>query len=207
MTSLSWFNTSAAAEIAEIKEAFEQGLGNPAAGEIKSKADNCQECHGEQGISTAVSVPKLAGQWAVYLVKQLQNFQAIERKHPVMNPMTEGLTEEDMFDIASYFSSFPAMQGIRLKDSKVAREIFSKGDMKRNIPACKSCHGETGRGNLSATECRPMIAGQHRSYLREQLRNWKSGYRTTSPNGVMNLVAGSLTDSEIEELADYISGL
>jgi cytochrome c553 len=183
------------------------GTGDPVAGQRKSKTENCQECHGEHGISTAIAVPKLAGQYADYLVKQLQNFQSGARKHPVMNVMAEGLSESDLCDIAAYFASQPFPKSEGTGNTAPALAIFQRGDLKRNIPACKSCHGDTARGKLSGYDSFPALAGQHKIYLREQLRNWRKEARTNSPNGMMNVVAQPLTDAEIEALADYLSGL
>jgi cytochrome c553 len=79
--------------------------------------------------------------------------------------------------------------------------------MNRNILPCQSCHGEAGKGISTPNETHPMIGGQHAIYLREQLRNWRNGSRSNSPNGIMNIIAKSLTDTEIEALSQYISGL
>lgn len=183
------------------------GSGNPVTGKRKAQAENCLECHGENGISTVVAVPKLAGQYADYIVKQIWNFQSGARKHPIMNAMAEGLADEELSDIAAYFSSHKTMKGASAGESQIARDIYIRGDMTRNIPPCKSCHGETGQGKFSITECYPVIGGQHKIYLREQLLNWREGTRTNSPGGLMNVIAKSLSDAEIEELSAYISGL
>lgn len=183
------------------------GSGNVALGKQKIQSENCQECHGMFGIGLAPSAPKLAGQYANYIVKQLKNFQSGERKHPVMNSMADGLTDDDLLDIAAYYASNRSMQGDGAGVSQRARDIFFKGDMSRNIAPCQSCHGETGKGRYSATGSYPVIGGQHRIYLREQLRNWRKGERSNSPGSVMNVIAKSLSDAEIESLADYISGL
>lgn len=181
--------------------------GNPASGKRKVQTENCQECHGESGVGLSPSTPKLTGQYADYIVKQLQNFQSGERKHPVMNVMAEGLSEDDIADIAAWFSGNKTMQGDRPFASLPAKDLFTRGDMTRNILPCKSCHGETGKGKFSETGSYPVIGGQHMIYLREQLRNWRAGSRTNSPCGVMNVIAKYLNDDEIEALANYISGL
>ncbi len=183
------------------------GTGDPASGKKKVQSENCQECHGINGISSSPTFPKLAGQYAEYIVKQLKDFQSGRRKHPVMTAMADGLTEDDVLDIAAYFASHPIMQGDGTGNSQLARDIFTRGDLARNILPCQSCHGEAGKGKSTATETRPVIGGQHRNYLREQLRNWRSGARSNSPDGVMNIIAKSLSDTEIEALSNYISGL
>ncbi len=183
------------------------GTGDATAGKKKTQAENCQECHGVNGISSSPSFPKLAGQYAEYIVKQLKDFQTGRRKHPIMNVMAEGLTENDLADIAAYFASNPTMQGDGTGGNQFAMDIFTRGDMTRNILPCQSCHGEAGKGKSSPAETRPVIGGQHRIYLREQLRNWRNGARNNSPNGVMNIIAKSLNDTEIDSLSNYISGL
>jgi cytochrome c553 len=198
------------AESAEnIAVTFEQriGSGDPVQGKRKIKAENCQECHGEFGVGLSPSAPKLAGQYADYIVKQLRNFQSGERKHPVMTVMAEALTEDDRFDIAAFYSSNATMQGEGAQENRIARELYFSGDMTRNIMPCKNCHGETGKGKYAVTESTPVIGGQHMIYLREQLRNWRKGERANSPGGVMNVIARSLSDAEIQALSDYISGL
>ena len=190
-------------------EAMDQriGSGNPTLGKQRVQSENCRECHGEDGVSTAAYVPKLAGQYSQYIVKQLHDFQSGARKHPIMNVMVEGLSEDDLADIGAYFASNKIMQGDGTGENETAKNIFYRGDITRNILPCKSCHGENGKGKYSDTEIHPIIGGQHGVYLREQLRNWRSGVRANSPNGEMNVIAKSLSDTEIEALSDYISGL
>lgn len=183
------------------------GPGDVAVGKQKIQSENCQECHGRLGIGLSATSPKLTGQYADYIVKQLKNFQSGERRHPVMNSMADGLTDDDVQDIAAYYASNKAMHGDGSGESRIALDIFFKGDLTRNILPCIGCHGETGKGKYSATGSYPVIGGQHRIYLREQLRNWRKGERGNSPGGVMNVIAKSLSDTEIEALAEYISGL
>lgn len=196
-------------EVGDSADVIEQrvGSGNIALGKQKIQSENCRECHGLYGVGLAPTAPKLTGQYADYLVKQLKNFQSGERKHTVMNSMADGLTDNDVEDIAAYFASNKTMQGDGLGVTQLAKDLFFKGDMARNIAPCKSCHGESGKGKYSATGSYPVIGGQHMIYLREQLRNWRKGERCNSPGGVMNVIAKSLSDAEIEALADYISGL
>jgi cytochrome c553 len=201
-------NTAAVAKEDEVIATAERmGTGNFVAGKSKSNTELCQGCHGDDGASSSMGVPHLAGQYAEYLMKQLRNFKSGERKHPVMNPMAEGLAEVDQSDISAYFANNNAMQGNGAGASEIAKDLFTRGDTGRNILPCKSCHGEKGKGQVSAIDIYPMIGGQRKFYLREQLLNWRSGARTNSPGGVMNIIAKSLSDAEIDALSDYISGL
>ncbi len=77
--------------------------GNAAAGKIKSKV--CQSCHGVDGNSTNPEYPRLAGQYADYMVHALKNYKSGARKNAIMNAMASQLSTRDMEDIAAYFSS------------------------------------------------------------------------------------------------------
>lgn len=183
------------------------GSGSPVAGKLKSETELCQGCHGDTGINAVSSYPLLAGQYSGYLLKQLRNFKSGARSHQIMNGMAENLSEEDMSDIAAYFASQENNKGDTTGDNPLGKNIFTKGDLKRDIVACISCHGETGQGSVAGDDIYPLIGGQHKLYLREQLLNWRSGTRRNGAGGVMNLVTQSLTDAEIEALATYIASL
>ncbi|MCX7099796.1 MAG: cytochrome c4 [Methylococcales bacterium] len=183
------------------------GSGNPVAGKEKSEAGRCQECHGIDGISSDAKIPNHAGQYADYLVKQLRDFQSGERSHATMSIMAEDLSATDMADIAAYFASLPIMPGSGAAENPWASNLFKNGDLARGIPACRSCHGDKGKGRLADSVVYPLIGGQRAVYLRSQLVNWKLGSRTNSPHGIMNTIAKTLGDDEISVLADYLSGL
>lgn len=183
------------------------GSGNLVLGKSKAKSELCQECHGDSAGSSGVGVPHLTGQYGGYLLKQLRNFKSGERKHPVMSTMVENLSDDDLRNIATYFASQPVMAGKGGNTNTLAQNLYVRGDLKRNIMSCKSCHGIDGKGSHSANDIYPVIAGQSRFYLREQLRNWRSAARTNSPSQVMNVIAKSLTDAEIEALAEYLSDM
>jgi len=185
------------------------GSGNPVIGKEKSDSGRCQECHGVDGNSNDERIPNHAGQHEGYLIKQLSNFQSGERYHAVMTIMAEDLSATDKADIAAYFASQKIMHGEGGGDNSPAKNLFVNGDQARDISACVSCHGDNGKGKGKVTDkvTYPVIGGQRRVYLRSQLINWKLGDRKNSPGGVMNKIAKSLTDDEIDVLANYISGL
>jgi cytochrome c553 len=181
------------------------GSGNPVAG--KTRSELCQGCHGEFGLSLEDLIPNLAGQYANYIAKQLRNFQTGARTHQIMNAMATTINDAELTDIAAYFSSQKKMHGNGKGDNPVAKNLFLKGDAARGIPPCVSCHGENGKGKAPNISTYPVIGGQHKAYLKAQLQHWRSGERSNSPDGVMNKVAKTLTDAEIESLTDYLSGL
>jgi len=83
-------------------------LSSYAAGDIaagKLKAATCAACHGAEGISGNDIWPNLAGQKAGYLVKQMKAFRDGGRKDPMMSPMATPLSDDDIVNLAAYFSS------------------------------------------------------------------------------------------------------
>jgi cytochrome c553 len=176
-------------------------------GKIRSKVEQCQECHGEAGLGTAEHYPKLAGQGQAYIRKQLADFQSGARKTEIMTAMAAAISKRDIGDIAAYFSASPHWRGEGHNFSAPGRTLFVNGDSARSLAACASCHGENGRGfGDGASSPVPAIAGQTESYLVNQLHAWKVGDRRNSPGDVMNEVAQKLTEAEIGELARYLSG-
>jgi len=77
--------------------------GDAAAG--KSKSATCVACHGAEGVSVNPMWPNLAGQKELYLVKQLTDLREGRRTDPVMGPMAKSLSDEDIADLAAYYSS------------------------------------------------------------------------------------------------------
>ncbi|MEQ1530121.1 MAG: c-type cytochrome [Methylococcales bacterium] len=211
-----WLLLSTLALLASVKTLADEatgntalriGTGNALAGKQKSEAMRCQECHGVDGNSNDERIPNHAGQYAAYLIKQLHDFQSGKRKHDTMTLMAEDLTEADIVDIAAYFSGQKAMSGEVGSAPAFAKQLFAQGDPARDIPGCISCHGEQGKGRLTAQAVYPVLAGQRRVYLRSQLVNWQLRDRTNSPADVMNKIAKALTADEIDALVNYIAGL
>ena len=179
------------------------GSGNPVAGREKSQL--CQGCHGEDGNSTDPVIPKLAGQYANYISKQVRNYQAGIRSHQIMNAMAATVSDDDLADIAAYFASQNKMEGDGSADNPPGKELFLHGDPSQMRLACVNCHGLNGKGVNPKISMFPVIGGQHKEYIRRQLVNFREGSRTNSPNSIMNRIAESLTDTEIESLAEYMS--
>jgi cytochrome c553 len=84
--------------------------GNYEAG--KAKSTTCAGCHGADGVSTVASFPILAGQKRDYLYQALKDYKAGKRKNPIMAGMAAPLSDEDMLDLAMYFSQ---QKGLYLK--------------------------------------------------------------------------------------------
>ena len=77
--------------------------GDAAAG--KAKSATCAGCHGPEGISMNDMWPNLAGQKEGYLIAQIKAFRDGQRSNPMMTPMVAPLSDEDIADLAAYYSS------------------------------------------------------------------------------------------------------
>jgi cytochrome c553 len=179
--------------------------GDAAAG--KSKSMTCAACHGADGNSMVPTFPKLAGQHASYIEKQLHNFKAQERKDPTMNGMAAPLSDQDIADLAAYFSSHTVSIGAPtdVEKAKLGKKLFEGGDKKRGISACMACHGPTGSGNPGAKF--PSLKGQHPAYIIKALKDFRTGTRANDPAKMMRDIAAKMSDKDIENVAQYISGL
>lgn len=179
--------------------------GTAAAGKTKSAA--CAACHGADGNSMVPTFPKLAGQHASYIEKQLADFKAGNRKDPTMSAMAAPLSEQDMADLAAYFSSNTRSIGSAADAEKAARgkKIFQGGDKAKGISACMACHGPTGAGNPGAKF--PALGGQQSTYVIKALKDFRTGTRTNDMNKMMQDIAARMSDKDIEAVAEYIAGL
>jgi cytochrome c553 len=177
------------------------GTGDPVAGKIKSAL--CQSCHGEDGISATSNYPKLAGQYAAYIQKQIKNFKEGSRKDPVMSDMAGTVTnDQDLLDISAYFASQQKMNNAKPVINKLGEARFlTDGN------GCVNCHGINGKGLAPNHPMAPVIGGQHKDYLVKQLKDFRSGDRDNEPSGIMPMIASMLSDTDIENIAKYLSGL
>jgi cytochrome c553 len=162
----------------------------------------CAICHGEKGEGNS-TYPRLAGQHADYMVKQLEDFKS-GRREGTMNEMAADLTESEMGALAKHFEAMPVLSHkVRKKDfAAVGYYLYHNGNKYSGVPACASCHGEEGKGTARL----PRLAGQHKHYLSWQLQDFNQRKRTND-NAIMHSVASKLTEFEIDALSLYISGM
>ena len=185
--------------------------GSAGAGKEKLEAERCLECHDESGHELSQGAVNkfatLSGQLDSYIVKQVHDFRDGKRQYEFMAMMAKSLSEQDLADIAAYFSQQNKMQGDGSGKNSQAEHLFRDGDASRHIVACTQCHGVDGRGQIVNSISYPAIAGQQWFYLAQQLRDWRSGERKNSIGNVMGNTAQLLTDEEITVLSHYLFGL
>lgn len=166
----------------------------------------CGACHGADGNSTSPIYPNLAGQHPEYISKQLNDFKSGARKNATMAPNVTALSQQDMLNLAAYFSAQQPKPRMAKDAALVAegQKIYKGGNPGSGVPACASCHGPSGSGIPVQF---PRVAGQHSKYVLSQLKNFRSGDRANDGGKMMEVIARKMTDQEMKAVAEYISGL
>ncbi len=183
---------------------------DPAKGKIVAETI-CVACHGADGNSMSSANPHLAGQIEQYIYKQLSNFKSADgkpalRDNPIMAGMAAALTEEDMKNVAAWFSSQKLKPESAKNEASLAlgKKIWRQGDFRKGIPACAGCHGPAGSGMPAQF---PRLGGQFPEYTEAQLIAFRAGTRANDPESMMRTIAAKLSDAEIKAVADYAAGL
>jgi len=173
----------------------------------KTKSVTCSACHGTDGNSLNPEWPSIAGQHESYLIRALNSFKSGQRQNVLMSGMAMPLSDDDISDLAAYFSQQTRAPNVADPALVTAGErLYRGGNRDSGVPACLACHGPTGRGNPAAVW--PTVAGQHAPYAATQLRAYRSKERTTDGDTqMMRNVSAMLTDDEIKSVTSYIQGL
>ena len=172
----------------------------------QKKAEMCIGCHGIAGYQNSFpeihKVPKISGQSDKYIVSALTAYKKGDRKHPSMRGIAASLSEQDMADLAAFYS---AQAGKAPADapktaSAAAAALIEKG-------ACASCHGANFAKPIDPTY--PKIAGQHADYLYVALKAYSvEGNNVVGrSNGIMAGIAKQFKPAEMREIAKYLGSL
>lgn len=157
----------------------------------KAISYTCLGCHGVAGYKNAYpnySVPELKGQHPEYLVAALKEYRTGERSHFTMHSQAQELSDQDMTDIAAYFSAAPLASAHR--DAAQVPPVAG---------LCVSCHGVDGVG---ITPLYPTLAGQHADYIVRALEEYQKGARK---NLIMATFVAKLTSEQMDAVAEYFA--
>lgn len=195
------FATPMAAQAQEIK-------GDAAVG--KTKVAMCIGCHGIPGYQASFpeihKVPKISGQNAKYIVAALNAYKKGERNQASMRGIAESLSDQDMADIAAYYSTHGVVAGATLAD-KPSKQASAAVDALLKKGGCVACHGENFAKPIDPSY--PKIAGQHADYLYVALKAYKTEKNPNvgRSNGVMAGMSKQFSNNELKEIAKYIGSL
>jgi cytochrome c553 len=175
------------------------------AAQAPGAAGQCVACHGANGQGNpAMKAPRLAGQNAAYLARQLEAYANGARKNPVMEPIAKGLDRSQREAVAQHYAALeaPAAAGKGATPAR-GRQLATVGDNKLRVQACANCHGPDGIGSPPV----PYLAGQQQAYLLGALQEWKDGARQSDPSGQMPRIGAQLGDADMKALAQYFAAL
>ena len=164
---------------------------------------SCFLCHGADGESGSEVFPRLAGQNAEYIARQLADFKSGRRQSSAMASMVAHLSPEDMAALGQFFASRPPHKE-PARDAQLAaagQRLYEQGDEARGVHACAGCHGADGAGNAQL----PRLAGQHAAYLDNQLKQFNTRERSND-NAVMHRIVAQMTPAEMAAVSAYLSG-
>jgi cytochrome c553 len=174
----------------------------------EKKAQMCIGCHGipdyKASFPEIYRVPKIAGQNAKYIVSALSQYKKGDRKHPTMRGIAAALSDQDMADLAAFYSleakvdPAPAAPPANVPADVAA--LLAKGN-------CSSCHGANFSAPVDASY--PKLAGQHPDYLYVALREYQTvgNPKVGRNNAIMMGMARPYTHAEAKVLASYIATL
>lgn len=171
----------------------------------------CTSCHQPDGSGKnneqGEPWPRLAGLNAGYIAKQLHDFRSGQRQNASMKAFATMLSEQQIADIAQYYSEMtptPGDVGVEASEAALQRGqmLAERGDWSKYVVSCKSCHGPDNQG---AGATFPGIAGQHARYIEVQLKAWQSGARGNDPQDLMGTIARRLSGDDIHAVAVWLA--
>lgn len=163
----------------------------------QDQAADCIDCHRTRG-NLGAQLPRIEGQHAAYLARELGRFRDTHRKNLPMQIVASALTRDQLQALAAELAARPWDPKPQRTDAAAA----TAGSPLAAALACSSCHGPTFRG----AHLVPRLAGQNPEYLARQLRAFDSGHRELSlPEAALSMKG--LNAAEINALAHYLSSL
>jgi len=195
------FTASAASAQKQAQAAATTAPAGPAAA-----APPCEACHGAHGEGMAAAhVPRLAGQSAGYLLKQLNDYAQGTRDNPIMRNFAKALSEKQRVEFAARYAAMSApftAQTTPFNEVQLARghQLAFQGSEAKRVQACDSCHGPDGVGVDFAA---PYLAGQSAEYLASAIKAFQQGTRKNDAGELMRSVAQRLDDADIAAVTGY----
>lgn len=170
--------------------------------EGRALSDTCIGCHGVAGYTNAYptyKVPKIAGQHAAFIVHALEAYRNGERTHATMTGQSQGLSDDEISDIAAFLASEQAEE---MRPHARARAVGNpaRGEEVASDQGCAACHGNDGNSPEGMQPPSPRLAGQYADYLYQALRQYKDGSRS---NPIMTGQVQSLEDRDMRDLAAF----
>jgi cytochrome c553 len=167
-------------------------------------AELCFDCHGSGNATSDPLVPKLNGQLKSFLIKQTKYYLSGERSDTVMSMVIGAfkLSENNIAEIADFFSSLPTMKG-----SGKMTESGKKGKVIFIEQKCIFCHEEADKSVASYIGETVIVGGQNKSYLIKSMLDIRNRARIADGFDLMSKTVKHLSDDDIESVAEYLSSI
>jgi cytochrome c553 len=156
----------------------------------------CSACHGQDGNAVVPSTPSLASQPETFLVSQMILFREGLRQVPQMTAVFAKTSEQDLLDLAAYFSG----QSLKPNPGAPDATLYDKGAALSKRGSCAGCHLPDYRGR----EQIPRLAGQREDYLSSTMIAYRDNKRSGTDTTMTGILYG-ISDAEIRALAHYLA--
>ncbi|WP_428774063.1 c-type cytochrome [Vibrio sp.] len=169
------------------------------------KEKECEACHGTNGVSTNTDIPTIAGIPAYNLSDQMMRYldgrpaktvnhvQGDTSKSGDMATVVESLSEEQIEELAAYYSEMDFVRADQPFDEALAKKGKAIHDK-----SCDSCHAEGGSDPFDEAS---ILAGQHKGYLLTSLMQFNKGERSADKK--MDKAIKELSEDDLKALAEY----
>jgi cytochrome c553 len=173
---------------------------------VRTDAVLCSACHGLRGEGAPAGAPRLAGQNPDYMAHALSMFKAGTRNSAVMLPIATGLSDQQMHELAAYFSKLQAPIPRVASAPSPALVLAGKQlaeDGTTHLASCFSCHGANGEGSGARF---PAIDGQPAQFVIDRLHEFQARAQNGVPKpGSMTAIAVMMSEDQVQASAAYLS--
>jgi len=182
-------------------------------GDVKAgeaKIATCIGCHGIKGYQASFpevyKVPMISGQSAKYIDAALHAYKKGERKHPTMRGIAETLNDQDIADLAAYYSGHGATEGA-VPAARTVKAPSAAVLVLLNKANCAACHGANFSKPIDPSY--PKLGGQHADYLFVALKAYKTENKPKigRGNAIMAGMVKQYTNAELKQLAGYLASV
>jgi cytochrome c553 len=173
-----------------------------------ANAAPCEACHGVHGEGAPpAAIPRLAGQSADYLTKQLDDYENHTRDNVIMRNFARGLSSSERAQLGAYYAALAAprtAEAVPPSAQELARgrQLAFQGDEAERVQACNNCHGPDGSGLPHSA---PYLAGQSAEYLANQIRAWQEGARKNDAGKLMVTIAKQMSSADVAAISAYFA--
>lgn len=173
-----------------------------------ANAAPCEACHGVHGEGAPpAAIPRLAGQSADYLAKQLDDYENHSRDNVIMRNFARGLSGSERAELGAYYATLaapPTVETVQPSAQQLVRgrQLAFQGDEAERVQACDNCHGPDGSG---VPHSAPYLAGQSAEYLANQIKAWQAGTRKNDAGKLMVTISKQLSSADITAVSAYFA--